>query len=438
MNVPFILVKDLSEIINQGDGSYQAQLTGLIAGTTVNVQGLSYQQTLTSTAPQVIVVHGVAAVVSAIANNQQTGTVATLLPLPLQVLVSDTQGNPVTAGTPVSWSGVSGEGSLTTACAGSVTDSAEKAVCTPTLGNLAGSKTFTAQLAGGASGTTAATFVALALPQSTIALLDWGIAPRTTSIASDVTPLNSFSVELLDPLGNVITTNSSTTVTMSITSGGSSSGGPLTATVANGIVTFSSVTETTAGLMTLTATENTSSHTLSQNALVPPAASIAGLAWGTPPSLTYTASSSTPMPPFTAQLRDAFGNVVTTNNSTSVSVSITSGSGTLSGTQTVVVVAGVATFSALTSTSAGTVTFTATENTLSHSVSESNVIFSPGVFSLAQSQVSSSSSLVSGQSITVTLPPKMYLATPDLAASQALPSRPKPPLAQRVLVPSLT
>ena len=94
---------------------------------------------------------------------------------------------------------------------------------------------------------------------------------------------------------------------------------------------------------------------------------------GTASKLAFTAQPSTTTaganisPAITVAVEDASGNVITTDNATQVTLAITSGTGTtgavLSGTKTVTVAAGVATFSTLNINLAGTgYTLTATSS----------------------------------------------------------------------------
>ncbi len=89
--------------MNQGDGSYLATCTGVSPGTAISFQGWSDGKPFTLAVPTVTVMPAAASVMRVASNNQQTGTVGALLPLPLAALVTDFKGNPV-AGEAVSWS----------------------------------------------------------------------------------------------------------------------------------------------------------------------------------------------------------------------------------------------------------------------------------------------------------------------------------------------
>ena len=81
------------------------------------------------------------------------------------------------------------------------------------------------------------------------------------------------------------------------------------------------------------------------------------LVWSTEPGNSLDGNTLSRQP--VLKLESANGNVETTNNEDGVTVTLTSGSGTLSGTQTVTLNAGVATFSNLSVTSPGDYTLTA-------------------------------------------------------------------------------
>ncbi len=107
------------------------------------LQGSSYGQAFKSSQAQIIVIAGAPASIIGAGHNQQTGTVNAARASPLEALVSDAQGNPV-SGANVGWGGGSGEGHGLDACAGSTTNSLGIATCQPTLGQTAGAKSFTA------------------------------------------------------------------------------------------------------------------------------------------------------------------------------------------------------------------------------------------------------------------------------------------------------
>lgn len=95
---------------------------------------------------------------------------------------------------------------------------------------------------------------------------------------------------------------------------------------------------------------------------------------GAAPSSTYVASSSVPMGAFTVRLKNLDGSVRTTDNTTTITLSVASGSSTLGGTLTQTVVAGIATFTDITYTKAESLQIRATENSSGKSLSVTSTI----------------------------------------------------------------
>src|SRR4029079_17480957 len=130
--------------------------------------------------------------------------------------------------------------------------------------------------------------------------------------------------EIRDANGNVLTDDNSTSVTFSKTSGAGTVSGLGSATAANGVAT-KTVPGLLAGSITLTAhsgslTDDTTTFTI-----------VAGAADHlTITSATRNLSSSTTRD-ITAEVRDANNNLLTTDNTTSVTFSKTSGAGTVTG-----------------------------------------------------------------------------------------------------------
>ncbi len=149
--------------------------------------------------------------------------------------------------------------------------------------------------------------------------------------------------------------------------------GSFGATISLGGGLYSAIfTAMTSGSCLLGATLNGNALTLPSNPAaisIVPASAISSLVWGTVPTLSYAVSSSNPMSAFSLRLLDGSGNLITSNSSAVVSLSVVSGSGTLSGTTSVTAVTGMASFTQVTATTADSVTINATENSLGHAVS---------------------------------------------------------------------
>jgi len=130
---------------------------------------------------------------------------------------------------------------------------------------------------------------------------------------------------------------------------------------------------------------------------------VTSLAWNVAPVTNYTASDTTPMTTFKAEIRDGGGSVITSDNVTKVTLTLLSGTGVLVGPITQTVVAGVATFSDVTYTKAENIVIRATENTSNRTVDSGTITVAPGPFSLWRSQFTSAANVASGSSILVTL-----------------------------------
>ncbi|MFZ9595112.1 MAG: Ig-like domain-containing protein [Bdellovibrionia bacterium] len=107
-----------------------------------------------------------------------------------------------------------------------------------------------------------------------------------------------------------------------------------------------------------------------------PEPTIANVDWSPNPPSTYTASNQTPMSSFSARIRDRFNNVITTNDQTLITVSLSGGTGVaslLDGPKSQVVSAGVATFSDLKYPKVETIKLIATELTSNTVSSERSI-----------------------------------------------------------------
>ncbi len=162
-------------------------------------------------------------------------------------------------------------------------------------------------------------------------------------------------IQIRDAQGNVVTGDSTTSVTVSIASGtGGTLGGTATITAASGVVTFTDLTLAgTAGESYVLefAASGLTSAIASQHHGHPRHGDDAG---GLDAACWRRRAAATLATQPVVQIRDAQGNVVTGDSTTSVTVSIASGTGgTLGGTATVTAASGVVTFTDL--TLAGTV-----------------------------------------------------------------------------------
>ena len=180
------------------------------------------------------------------------------------------------------------------------------------------------------------------------------------------TTLGSITVSIVDALGNVLT-GDGTSVTVN---GPASMTGALTTAAVNGVATFNNLSITRAGLDTLSFSDGLLSPGVTSSFNVLPAA--ASLLHVTSAPTTITAGSPISV---AVQVRDAFGNVITGDQS-----AVTISAAGLTGTTTVSAVNGVATFTGLSINTAGVYTLTTTDGLLT---ADSSTILTvvPGVAS---------------------------------------------------------
>src|SRR5262249_33465345 len=140
-------------------------------------------------------------------------------------------------------------------------------------------------------------------------------------------------------------------------------------TLTNGVGTFT-VTLFSAGSQTITATDTSNSAITGSAAVAVSPSTASKLVFGQQP--TTTAPGAIISPPVTVRVLDAYKNLVTPDNTDQVTVAIGTNpaGGTLSGTATVTVSGGVATFGDLSINNAGTgYTLTATSGSLTGATS---------------------------------------------------------------------
>ncbi|MFN8529737.1 MAG: SdrD B-like domain-containing protein, partial [Anaerolineae bacterium] len=198
--------------------------------------------------------------------------------------------------------------------------------------------------AAGLTGTTSTAFNIIAGVPSQIA---FNVQPSTTNIGGTITP--AVTVEVRDSLNNVITTDNSTQITLAIGTnpGGGTLSGTLTQTVVNGVATFANLSINQVGTgYTLVASASGFSNVTSNPfdiTNLPPTQ----LAFAQQP--TNTLVNTAIVPSITVELRNVLNAVVTTDNTTQVTIAIGSnpGVGALGGTLTQTAVNGIATFPGL-------------------------------------------------------------------------------------------
>ena len=191
-------------------------------------------------------------------------------------------------------------------------------------------------------------------------------AVQPSNVTAGVADSPSIVVDVEDQFGNIVTTDSSN-VTLAVGSGPGSLSGTLTVAASSGIATFSNVKLNTAGNYTLSASDGALTGATSSSFTVSPAAA-SKVVYGVQPSNVTAGVADSP--PITVEVEDQFGNIVASDNS-SVTLTVASGPGSLSGTVTVTASGGVATFSNVKFDTAGSYTLTASDGSLTPATSSS-------------------------------------------------------------------
>ncbi len=280
------------------------------------------------------------------------------------VAIEDAGGNTVTTNaSAVSLAIASGTGTLT-CTANPKTASSGVATFSGCAINKAGSFTLKAT-DGSLTSATSSVFTVSPGPPTTLVFTT---EPGGATAGSAFTSQPVVTIE--DAEGNTVTTDSSA-VTLAITSGS----GTLTCTsnpktASSGVATFSGCAINKTGSHILTATDATDSLTVASTAFTVSPGSATTLAYTTEPGGTITGGVAFPTQPVVT-VEDAEGNTVTTDSST-VSLAIASGSGTLTcNSNSVTASSGVATFSGCAINTAGSYTLKATDGSLTSATSSS-------------------------------------------------------------------
>ncbi len=189
------------------------------------------------------------------------------------------------------------------------------------------------------------------------------------------TKLTSVVATIEDKYGNVVTSNASK-MALSVKSGPGSfaTGSTLLTTAVNGVVIFSNLILDTAGVYVLSAAQGSLVSAVSGNITIAPAAASKLVFTKVPSTGTHNVLLST----LTVTIEDAFGNTVTGNTS-SVTLAVNSstpvgGSFAAGSTTTIAAVKGIATFTNLKLSKAGTYQLKATDGTLTAAISGNIVV----------------------------------------------------------------
>ena len=176
--------------------------------------------------------------------------------------------------------------------------------------------------------------------------------------------LPTINIDVEDQYGNLITTDTSN-VTLAVHNGPGSLAGTVTVAAVNGVATFSSAALDTPGNYTLTAADGSDASATSSSFTVTPAPA-AHLAFAVEPGNVDAGVADSPS--IVVDVENQFGGIVTTDSST-VTLSVASGPGSLTGAVAVAASNGVATFSNVKIDAAGAYTLTASDGSLTHATS---------------------------------------------------------------------
>jgi hypothetical protein len=201
--------------------------------------------------------------------------------------------------------------------------------------------------------------------------------PSTTATAG-VAFAQQPVLRIEDAFGNRLTSDNSTVVTATRSTGTGSLQGTTTATASAGVVTFANLSYNVAETITINFTSGSLTNATSGNIVVSPSAANR-LTIQTQPSPTATAGAAIAPQPV-IRIEDQFGNLRSSDNSTVVTAARGAGSGTLQGTTSMTAVAGVVTFTNLSHNVATNITISFTGGSLTGATSDT-VAVSPATVS---------------------------------------------------------
>jgi len=311
---------------------------------------------------------------------------ATIAPA-VTVQLQDAGSNPVAvAGTTITLTLTSGTG-LLSGTASQVTDAAGLATFNDLSIDLAGLK----QLTAASSGLTSAVSGSFTISAGAASQLAYVQPPTPAAPMATITP--AVTVQLRDAAANPVAV-AGTTITISLTSGtGVLSGTANQLTDASGLATFNDLSIDTAGPKQLTAASAGLTSAVSSTFSIT-SATATQVAFVQQP--TDAASGATITPAVTVQLQDAGSNPVAVAGTT-ITLTLTSGTGLLSGTASQVTdAAGLATFNDLSIDLAGGKALTAASVGLTSAVSGSFTISAGPAASIAVTGGSPQSAPASG------------------------------------------
>ncbi len=207
---------------------------------------------------------------------------------------------------------------------------------------------------GSLSSATSSSFTISAAAAATLAFSQ---QPTSTQVSDAITP--PITVDVEDQFGNVVATDSSN-VTLATATGPAAISGTTTIAASNGVATFSNISAATFGAYTIQATDGSLTAATSNSFDITSPTGQKLVFVQEPTNVTAGTAIS---PAITVDVEDNGGDVAV-GDSSKVTLSIASGTGAFTSTQTVAAVNGVATFSSAIIDTAGSYTLLATDGSL--------------------------------------------------------------------------
>ncbi len=380
---------------DNGNGTYTATFTGVLAGTPTSIGATINGTAVTSTLPTITVTPGPASkatsVVTTSAASVVSGTAATLT-----LQAKDAAGNKLTTGGLTV--GFTASGGTSTGTIGATTDNGNGTYIATFTGVLAGTATTIGATIGGNAVTT---------PRPTIVVTVGPVSAATSLITTSTASVISGNTATLTLVAKDAAGNNEPTggLVVAFTASGGTSTGTIGATTDNGNGTYTA-TFTGVGTGTPTTIGATIGGTPVTSTL--PTISVASGSPSTATSVVSTSAASITSgttATLTLQVKDAAGNNLITGG-LAVAFTTSSGSGVSTGTIGPTTDNGNGTYAAtFTGVLAGTATsIGATMGGIAVSSTLPTIIVTPGAASTATSVVSTSSgTIVSGSSATLTL-----------------------------------
>ena len=317
-------------------------------------------------------VFGVPAKLTFVVNPTNAGAGATIAPV-IQVAVQDAAGNTITSDstTSVAVSLTTAGGAVLSGTSPQVAASGVASFANLAVNQVGTSYTLTAV----ATGLTDAVSASFAISVGTTAArLVFTVEPSNAVAGATIAPVIQVAVQ--DASGNTVTTDSTTSVAVSLTTpGGAVLSGTSPQVAASGVASFANLAVNQVGTYTLTAMATGLTNAVSASFTIS-AGTAAMLTFVVEP--TSAVAGATIAPTVTVAVQDAAGNTVTTATPMIVLALTTPGAATLGGTLSQPAVAGVASFANLSVNLAGTYTLTATSGVLTADTSAGFTITAAG------------------------------------------------------------